>query len=147
MYDMWLPQKKTLGRRHFTKCRSPSDSFSQSWSPRLRNCFGVNGGSIAKTLILQGINISHLGKFGKSSTQNAIFWGDMLVSGYGYLSHSFSLVIFSCYHLWCCFFHLFSNSHLENHTSPITLMPSMQSLLSCTKSISSAVQKEASCFL
>ena len=29
---------------------------------------------------LQGINISHLGKFGKSSSQNAIFWGDMLVS-------------------------------------------------------------------
>ena len=33
-----------------------------------------------KHCTLQGINISHLGKFGKSSTQNAIKRGDMLVS-------------------------------------------------------------------
>ena len=35
-------------------------------------------------ITLQGINISHLGKFGKSSTQNAIFWGDMYPFPGGY---------------------------------------------------------------
>ena len=91
---MWLPQK-TLGR-----------GTSQS---------AVHLRTVSPSPGAQGINISHLGKFGKSSTQNAIFWGDMLVS-WRVSSHSFSLVIFSCYHLWCCFFQIpIREPYVTNH--------------------------------